>query len=640
MSTTGHESELISVSGLKASLQKLKTNKIDTKIDKAAVDNKNAILAYGQQSTVATVGTTDIKVTMPTEPTLVFDQTPTENSNNPVTSKGIKSAIEGAIKDQHYYLSGIKRNSIIWQSIFLHNTAFMKAGVIIDSNFPNITPSPSYRISDYLSVKPGMKVTLHVAARSESAYIVTAYTQKSQSSVVPAACFKGSETTGDFTYTVPAGVNYIRITDSFSATDANYAMFYNDEIAQNVLDAETKEELSVSVTNVAITKDSFPNTVSDQYYRTTGYIPVSEGETYLIRTMMKDSGFYITGYTTQSQSSIVDSFSFVPNAERLLLETTQYVQEETLIQIPTGVNYIRISTYKDSPKIDGTTYKFEKINADINFADVEYELYDVKNRIQSIETPVDFLENDYKRAIKFPYISPRKACVIFQMDGNPSCYHNLSDFEDILSNNGISKFTLAALPSTFSTYGSKIREMYEHGHEIAIHGEGTETNFESVLQGYYEVFSSYGIIPYGYVEMSTNISAANLAIAKNYFSWIVKNGGDYDPLTQDFLNSVNSISDKPYLLKRLSIDMNHTDVGSKQQFIADIKSAIDYAIANKGVLVLYGHSLDTTSDTTYTIHSDVLESISAYVKQKMDKGLCVIGGTADILNYYYNPRIG
>ena len=40
MATTGHESEAIDVQGLKASLQKLKTDHIDTKYSKTEVDQK------------------------------------------------------------------------------------------------------------------------------------------------------------------------------------------------------------------------------------------------------------------------------------------------------------------------------------------------------------------------------------------------------------------------------------------------------------------------------------------------------------------------------------------------------------------------------------------------------------------------
>lgn len=107
MSTTGHESELISVSGLKASLQKLKTDKIDTKIDKTAVDNKNATLAYGQQSTVATVGTTDIKVTMPSAPSSTDTKNTAGSTEKASTKLFLIGAESQAANPQTYSTSGV-----------------------------------------------------------------------------------------------------------------------------------------------------------------------------------------------------------------------------------------------------------------------------------------------------------------------------------------------------------------------------------------------------------------------------------------------------------------------------------------------------------------------------------------------------
>lgn len=96
MATTGHESETINVQGLKASLQKLKTDIINGKYSKPSggipasdlasgvqtslgkadsalqshqsVTDNNPTLAWGTKSKVGTVGSTELNVTMPAKP--------------------------------------------------------------------------------------------------------------------------------------------------------------------------------------------------------------------------------------------------------------------------------------------------------------------------------------------------------------------------------------------------------------------------------------------------------------------------------------------------------------------------------------------------------------------------------------------
>ena len=61
MSTTGHESEAINVQGLKASLQKFKTDKVDGKSDKSAtVSNVSYNSSTGKIQKTVNGTTTDV----------------------------------------------------------------------------------------------------------------------------------------------------------------------------------------------------------------------------------------------------------------------------------------------------------------------------------------------------------------------------------------------------------------------------------------------------------------------------------------------------------------------------------------------------------------------------------------------------
>lgn len=66
MSTTGHESEVICVDGLKASLQKLKDNHIDTKVSNIAFDSASGKLKKtvdGVDTDVCDVVTSGFRIT-------------------------------------------------------------------------------------------------------------------------------------------------------------------------------------------------------------------------------------------------------------------------------------------------------------------------------------------------------------------------------------------------------------------------------------------------------------------------------------------------------------------------------------------------------------------------------------------------
>lgn len=110
MATTGHENEAINVQGLKASLQKFKTDKVDGKSDKTATVSNVAYDGTNKKITKTINGTTSDVVSVATLKTDLelgqaasrdVDTTATSGSNNLITSgavytlcAGIETALE------------------------------------------------------------------------------------------------------------------------------------------------------------------------------------------------------------------------------------------------------------------------------------------------------------------------------------------------------------------------------------------------------------------------------------------------------------------------------------------------------------------------------------------------------------------
>ena len=69
--------------------------------------------------------------------------------------------------------------------------------------------------------------------------------------------------------------------------------------------------------------------------------------------------------------------------------------------------------------------------------------------------------------------------------------------------------------------------------------------------------------------------------------------------------------------------------------ISKSKKAIDKAQEINGFVVLYCHSYNQYSGTTYTTRKNSLEAILNYIKQKIDDGLMISGTTADVCKYYF-----
>ena len=97
---------------------------------------------------------------------------------------------------------------------------------------------------------------------------------------------------------------------------------------------------SGELNNVLILVNNAPTETSSSVYRTTNYIPVSEGDIIRVLSYCNNNAFVITGYASKSQDSYVSSFSVYGKAN-------MEIAEWFFAKIPSGVNYIRVSCPKE-----------------------------------------------------------------------------------------------------------------------------------------------------------------------------------------------------------------------------------------------------------------------------------------------------
>ena len=430
-----------------------------------------------------------------------------------------------------------------------------------------------------------------------------------------------------FEITAPSDAKYLYIMYMYGGADRT------PSVLQRVL--SLKELLvgndglkKTTLTNYAILTASYPTLTASNKYLLTDYIPVSEGDALYIPQLYATAGaVVISGYSSQSQSS---------NVWSLRVRGKGIVHDYGIV-IPSGVNYVRICASYTSPNASLSFFQYPATSG-AAFAELARQIWaeemqEARNTELDAFRPID---------IRFPSIQPRKGCVIFQMDCNAKFFANSATYTALLKQYGVDYSTFMCLDTTFADNINYIKDLANAGNEIGIHGTGIHTgDYNETLQTYFANFIAQGLRWEGYVELSTNISEAELAIARKYFAWIVKNGGDYSALDNDYLSALQGINELPTELKRLGIELLHTQATAenKSTLIAHANAAIDAAVNLGMVLVIYGHTFAVTSGTNYTIYADVLEPILAHLKTYIDGRRVIVGNTSPLLNYYYTQRI-
>ena len=312
-----------------------------------------------------------------------IDDKPTPGSNKLVKSGGVANEIN--------ILS-----AFVGKDPQIIESGELSGGIILVNTFPTVTPSESYKITDYISVNAGDTMRV-VACMGTSGYAVTGYSSQSQESYVSGFSIQGRNVSIDenlnYDFVIPNGVNYIRVSskNGFINPDGSITIYKqnNDSILAQVqrnteqinniteqLDGGTVEEtLSVPLNNgMAILSDG--STLESQFYKTTDFIPVVEGEQIEFRSAGSDSVLCISAYTNNDMSSIVLDSEATRTGE---VVDDQNIEVDYQITIPSGIRYVRIC--RDTRVIPSTTVEIDYKIVRLSYDEALVEIAALKNEI-------------------------------------------------------------------------------------------------------------------------------------------------------------------------------------------------------------------------------------------------------------------
>lgn len=321
----------------------------------------------------------------------------------------------------------------------------------------------------------------------------------------------------------------------------------------------------------------------------------------------------------------------------------------TDFEIPEGIYFIRLG-YNTGSLPEGSSCN---ISTDGQLTKLQEEVEEIGANIENIKSVI--IEHD--TIIHTPSVSPRKAAIAFQLDWASLAQNNVLDYASLLAEHGIKKSTYFILPNrATAAYGlDKMLAIQDLGNEIGLHSDTqhyiaptdpavTPSDMRTYIADWLSQMYAKGFknLP-GMVCRTAKVQEALIPVINEYFSYRtgVSSGAiDYNAHdTSTFIGCVNSLETDSRCPKRLGLELT-TELQTTEDediVIANTKTAIDTAIATKGYLVIYGHTYNELS-AEYTITERVLNEILDYVLAKIISGDVVVGGTSEILNYYYSKR--
>lgn len=497
----------------------------------------------------------------------------------------------------------------------------------------------TYFYSDFIPVSEGDVLSVGFSG-SSSVLGISGYSSDDQSTYVSDFKWAGEGGYSCKEITIPSGVSYIRV--SFNTTfSGDYHVYKHTELSKlpkvvekEITDIkELKEDAVPYSVNVGYVKND--GTIVDQVlpatYRYSDFIAVEEGVTYSIAFSGSSSVMGLSGYATADQSDIVSSFEFLGEGG-----FTRYD-----IKIPSGVAYIRI------------TYNL--------YYDRDYTIY-APNGLTALKESVDKLSLgvnvSYEENLKkYAPITPKKACIMFEMDCNANGVNtHLDEYADTLEQYGIKRSTFFPhsdlMDGSNPLYVSIMQRMQARGNEVSLHSVASDgigltdtapaptlSQFETIMQGYVSGFEGVGLAPIGW---GTSRGAIHSEFREPLRKWVayghtLANKTAYPNFNvSTYVNDTDT--DRLNILRiglEYSAGEGETQADVDAEMLQCAKDAVDYAVANGGLVCFYAHSYKTTT-IPYTMRAEVLEPLLAYIKTNyIDKHLIVSGTGAEVCKYYF-----
>ena len=254
----------------------------------------------------------------------------------------------------------------------------------------------------------------------------------------------------------------------------------------------------------------------------------------------------------------------------------------------------------------------------------------------------------------FKSTSPRKACIVFQMDWGYRAGVTCEAYRDVLKQYGVEQSTYAILPSAFENDINIMNELAAEGNEIALHtdsehasinteSEITVAQFRELMGTYHEEMAEQGFDYSGCVVLRTSLRSDFFPLIVDYHNWTIAGNVDLSPINNPniYQNTVMGLSSDYRFPYRLDIELTreqYADPDNEALVATRAIQCIDNAIANKGFLIMYCHSY--MSNATYTLRQNTLIPILEHLQEKLLAGECLTGRTSDLLEYYYSKRFG
>lgn len=446
----------------------------------------------------------------------------------------------------------------------------------------SITSNSSYAYSQLFKVNEGDYIE-YSARASASVFIVALYAA-STGNADTTVSIMGSDVVHVGSFTVPSGINYIRLCGATAYQSDFYLRKY----------ASTEKTITASSTflnNRTINDGLLLNkgyirasdgTIASGSYKVSKHIPVSYGEKYKIKSYGSTSVFTIGMY--QSTTSNADLSRSVLGAN---------ATAENLIVIPNGINYIRVCC-SDA-----------HIN-DLSCTRIITTLDDVEEAITSIDSKACNAVNKRAATVSF----------IFD-DGTANDATVKTIFDNKNKKCGFAVY--APIASRYSQYSIE-------GFEILAHGTSIDQTDESTVRAalktaYDNVVNTVGECR-GWITPNSALNAEYQPLVNEYYSYgytIYK--GDTATPSAVCMNAGN----KSYSLWRSSIE---------SLTLAQQKAIVDYAVENDLMICFYGHAANIDSGGNFT--SANLAALLDYCDTVGIKVELPYKSVSDYLAYHHN----
>lgn len=375
-------------------------------------------------------------------------------------------------------------------------------------------------------------------------------------------------------------------------------------------------------------------------YRYSDMVAVSEGQTY---TADQVSG--------SGSTNLISMYADAESNASVPLSTAgdgYSTPQKITFTIPSGITFIRLGYSTTTSEGATLTRNYDsQFVKKAEFSEMEEEVAELSERIDTKTTDVRLT------IARYPAISPRKATIIFQMDWGTGAGTHYEEFDDALRAHGVPKATYIIRPNKLEL--TTMRLMQQRGNEIGLHTDEqhnitpsdpavTPAQMQLYLNDWLTQLhnAEFDDLP-GIVCRTAKVQEALVPTIKANFAWMIGVSGgsqDYAAYSDNYMGALNTTASDRQRPMRLGIELTPEQVTEFEQTVIDnSKAIIDAAVEQKGLVVFYGHFYNDASKQ-YCITQATLTAILEYLQPLIINGQVVVGGTCDMLNYYFTPRIG